>query len=54
MNPKYLDPGNPMVDVHINKALIQNTLRDLGATINAMTMDTMINLICNPHSGRKP
>jgi hypothetical protein len=26
--PKYADPGSPLVNVHINKTLIQNTLID--------------------------
>jgi hypothetical protein len=42
--PKYLDPGSPIVNVHINKNLIQNTLIDLGETINVMTKDTMLRL----------
>jgi hypothetical protein len=42
--PKYLDPGIPLVNVHINKTLIQNTLIDLGAAINVMTKDTMLKL----------
>jgi hypothetical protein len=28
--PKYLDPGSLVVNVHINKSIIQNTLIDLG------------------------
>jgi hypothetical protein len=42
--PKYLDLGNPIMDVHINKCLIQNTLIDLGVAINVMTRDTMLRL----------
>jgi hypothetical protein len=42
--PKYLDRGIPLVNVHINKSLIQNTLIDLGAAINVMTRDTMLRL----------
>jgi hypothetical protein len=42
--PKYLDPGSPIVNVHINNNLIQNTLIDLGETINVMTKDTMLRL----------
>jgi hypothetical protein len=42
--PKYLDPGSPLVNVHINNILIQNTLIDLGAAINVMTKDTMLRL----------
>jgi hypothetical protein len=36
-NPKYFDPGSPIVDVYINKTLIPKTLVDLGATINVLT-----------------
>jgi len=42
--PKYLDPGSPVVDVHINGTIIPHTLIDLGATINVMTRDTMLKL----------
>jgi hypothetical protein len=42
--PKYLDPGIPLVNVHINKTLIQNTLIDLGVSINVMTKDRMLKL----------
>jgi hypothetical protein len=42
--PKYLDPGSPLVNVHINKTLIHNTLIDLGVSINVMTKDTMLKL----------
>ena len=42
--PKYLDPGSPVVDVHINGTIIPHTLIDLGAAINVMTRDTMIKL----------
>jgi hypothetical protein len=41
---KYLDLGNLVVDVYINKRLIQNTLIDLRASINVMTKDTMFRL----------
>eukprot|EP00253_Pinus_taeda_P026388 PITA_26388 len=41
---KYLDPGSPVVDVHINGTIFQHTLIDLGAAINVMTKDTMLNL----------
>jgi len=41
---KYLDPNNLVVDVYINKSLIQNDLIDLGEAINVMTKDTMIKL----------
>lgn len=42
--PNYLDPGSPVVDVHINCTVIPHTLIDLGATINVMTKDTMLKL----------
>jgi len=42
--PKYLDPGSPVVDVHINGTIIPHTLIDLGAAINVMTRDTMFKL----------
>ncbi len=42
--PKYLDPGSPVVNVHINGTIIPHTLIDLGATNNVMTMDTMLKL----------
>ena len=42
--PKYLDPGSPVVDVHINGTIIPHTMIDLGATINLMTKDTMLKL----------
>jgi hypothetical protein len=42
--PKYLDPGNPLVNVDINKTLIQNSLIYLGVSINILTKDTMLNL----------
>jgi hypothetical protein len=45
--PKYLDPGIPLVNVHINKNLIQNNLIDLGVVINVMLKNTM--LILNLH-----
>jgi hypothetical protein len=42
--PKYLDPGSPLVNVHINNTLVHNTLIDLGVAINVMTKDTMLRL----------
>eukprot|EP00253_Pinus_taeda_P032953 PITA_32953 len=42
--PNYLDPGNPVVDVHINGTIIPHILIDLGAAINVMTRDTMLKL----------
>lgn len=38
---KYQDLGNLIVSVHINNVLVQNTLIDLGAAINIMTLQTM-------------
>jgi hypothetical protein len=40
--PKYLDPSNHLVNVHINKKLIQNNLIDLGVAINVMIKDTLL------------
>ena len=42
--PKYLDPGSPVVDLHINDTIIPHTLIDLGAAINVMSRDTMLKL----------
>lgn len=42
--PQYLDPGSPIVDVHINGTIVPHTLINLGATINVMTKDTMLKL----------
>ena len=41
---KYIDPGVPLVTIIINRFSIPNTLIDLGATINVMTMETLCNL----------
>ena len=41
---KYVEPGNPVVTVLINKTPIENTLIELGATINVMTLETLIHL----------
>ena len=38
---KYLDPGNPVVKIHINGIEIQNTLIDLGVAINIMSRQIM-------------
>jgi hypothetical protein len=38
---KYNDPGNPVVTIEINGISFSNTLIDLGAAINVMTVDTM-------------
>jgi hypothetical protein len=37
---KYTDPGNPMVTVQIQGCSFPNTLVDLGATINILTIET--------------
>jgi len=42
--PKYLDPGSPEVDVHINGIIVPHTLIDLEAAINVLTKETMLNL----------
>eukprot|EP00253_Pinus_taeda_P020812 PITA_20812 len=38
---KYVDPGIPRVNTIINNIHIPNTLIDLGAAINVMTLETM-------------
>ena len=38
---KYVDPGIPVVTTIINGYPIRNTLIDLGAAINVMTMETL-------------
>lgn len=38
---KYVDPGIPKVTTIINNIQIPNTLIDLGATINVMTLETI-------------
>ena len=42
--PKYLDPGSPVVDVHIDGVIVPNTLSYLGDSINIMTKETMLKL----------
>jgi hypothetical protein len=37
---KYADPGNPIVTVQIEGCSFPNTLVDLGATINILTIET--------------
>ena len=39
--PKYLDPTDPVVKIHINGIEIQNTLIDLGVAINIMSRQIM-------------
>jgi hypothetical protein len=38
---KYSDPGNPVVTIEINGVSLPNTLIDLGAAINVMSVNTM-------------
>jgi hypothetical protein len=38
---KYVDHGNPIVTVFINKTPIANTLIDFGASINVITLETL-------------
>lgn len=47
LTPKYADPRNPVVTIGINGTFLPNILVDLGATINAMTVDTMTLLQLN-------
>ena len=42
--PKYLDPGSPVVDVHIDGVIVLNTLIDLGVSINVMNRETMLKI----------
>eukprot|EP00253_Pinus_taeda_P017978 PITA_17978 len=44
---KYLDPGIPMVTISMNNLSVPNTLIDLGAAINVMTLETMKDLQLN-------
>ena len=39
--PKFANPGNLVVTICINEIPIGNTLVDLGAAINVMSMTTM-------------
>ena len=41
---KYLDPGSPVVDVHIDGVIVPNTMIDLGAVINVITKENMLKL----------
>ena len=44
----YVDPGNSIITILINNFLIPNTLIDLGAYINVMTMEIFPQLLlCN-------
>jgi len=42
--PKYLDSSSLVVDVYINKNLIQTTLIDIEVVVNVMKNDTMLKL----------
>ena len=42
--PKYLDPGSPMVDVHIDDIIVPHTLIDIGAAINVKNKETNLKL----------
>lgn len=42
--PKYLDPRNPVVYVHIDGLIVSNTLIDLGVVTNVMNKETMLKL----------
>ena len=41
MPSKYSDPGNPVVTIEINGVSLPNTLIDIGAVINVMSVNTM-------------
>lgn len=41
---KYLDPGSPVVDVHIDGIIVPHTSIDLGATINVINTVTIFKL----------
>ncbi|XP_059073713.1 uncharacterized protein LOC131874384 [Cryptomeria japonica] len=43
-NPKYYDPGSPMVEITINGVLVKKSFIDLGAAINIMTKSLIQNL----------
>ena len=44
ISSKYLDLGRLVVDVHIDSIMVPNNLIDLGAEINVMTKETMLNI----------
>lgn len=44
LNPKYLDLGRLIVNVHINEKPIPKTIIDIGESTNVMTRDTMLKL----------
>jgi hypothetical protein len=41
MPSKYSDPRNPVVTIEINGVALPNTLIDLGAVINVISVNTM-------------
>ena len=41
---KFLDPGSPVVDVHIDGVIVPNTVIDLGVAINVMNKENMLKL----------
>lgn len=43
---KYEDPRSPLVVVTIENTFISNVLMDLGASINVMAYETMMNIWC--------
>ena len=44
VNPKYVYPGIPIVDVYISGTLISKIVIELRASINVMNQDTMIKI----------
>lgn len=42
--PKYLDPGSPVVYVHLDGIIVPISMIDLGAFIKVMTKDTILKL----------
>ena len=44
VNPKYVDPGSPIVIVNLKSVSITNTLIDFGEAINVMIKYIMLNL----------
>ena len=44
LTPRYLDQASLVVNAYINKKIIRKTSTYLGASINIMTRETMLNL----------
>lgn len=44
ISPKYLECSSPVVDVHIDGIMVPNTLIELGAGINVMNRESMLNM----------